>query len=116
MKVLVRFKGDNDFGRVLLAFGDLLLARVQRADPVLTSQRIAEWFNAVAPHLYMMLQAREHTEDELKRFSEYLQIDPDDVYIDKQVDEKMQTWSQWGNYDSVMIDGSDHAKEKVYTV
>lgn len=116
MRVMVRFKGDNDFGRVLRAFGDLLLQRVREEDPEVNAPRVALWFNALAPHIYMMVQARTQEPAELERISEYLQITSEDVYINEAIDEKMKTYAQWGNYDSVMIDGSEHAREKVYMV
>ena len=41
MRVLVRFKGDNDFGSVMRAFGDLLLRQVENERETLTPERIA---------------------------------------------------------------------------
>lgn len=119
MKVLIRFKGDNDFGTVMRAFGDLLLPRVMRADP-LTPEIVARWFNEAAPILYEMVQHREdvpyHPDDQLMKTRAYLQIKPEDVYIDMAADEKLITAHQWANYDSVMIDGAEHTRERVYMI
>jgi hypothetical protein len=116
MKVLIRFRGDNDFGTVLRAFGELLLYKAQREHELLTTANIAEWFNRIAPTLYMMKQCEERSDAEWVRMQAYLRITPADVYINKAVDEKMKTAHLWANYDSVMIDGSEHAREKVYLV
>jgi hypothetical protein len=114
MKVLVRFKGDNDFGSVLRAFGTLLLARVERGEDASPLQ-VQRWFNELAPTLYEMVQSRE-PETHLAKTRTYLRIGLEDVYIDAAADEKMKTAHQWANYDSVMVDSSEHAREKVYLV
>jgi len=116
VKVLVRFKGDNDFGQVMKAFGTLLLSKVQDAAPDLTPQNIADWFNDVALTLFMMTSRHEATRETRVRLEKYLRITPEDVYIDLAADEKLTTAHQWANYDSVMIDGSEHARERVYLV
>jgi hypothetical protein len=46
----------------------------------------------------------------------YLKISPEDVYIDIAADEKLATAEQWANYDSVVINGSESTREKVYLV
>lgn len=118
MKILVRF-GDNDFATVMRAFGDLLLHRVQAGDP-LTPERVAGWFNEIAPTLYEMVQCagRDYgdTPESLARTRAYLQIKPADVYVDAAMDEKMETAHQWSNGDSVVVDGSKYVRERVYTV
>lgn len=118
MKILVRF-GDNDFGMVMLTFGDLLLHRVRAEDP-LTPEQVAKWFNEVAPVLYEMVQSagRDYgdTPESLATTREYLQIKPADVYVDAAADEKMKTAHRWANADSVMVDGSEYARERVYIV
>lgn len=117
MKVLVRFKGDNDFGHVLQAFGTLLLPAVKEASEALTPETIANWFNTIAFTLYEMgSHPSEKTREARVRLEKYLRISPEDVYIGVDADKKMTTAEQWANYDSVMIDGADHAREKVYLV
>lgn len=106
MKVLVRFKGDNDFGSVMLAFGNLLLTRVERRDPLLTPEQVARWFNELAPTLYEVVQNRgDDTGKALAKTRAYLHIKAEDVYVDAAADEKMKTAHEWANYDSVMVDG-----------
>ena len=116
MKVLIRFKGDNDFGHVMRAFGDLLVSKVQDEAPDLTPQNIADWFNAIAYTLYVMTSHHKLTRETRVRLEEYLRITPEAVYIDVAADEKMTTAHEWADSDSVMIDGSEHAREKVYLV
>jgi hypothetical protein len=113
VKVLVRFKGDNDFGTVLRAFGTILLQRIERGEDV-SALQVHRWFNELAPVLYEVVQSRGDTH--LAKTREYLRIGLEDVFIDAAADEKMKTAHQWANYDSVMVDGSEHAREKVYLV
>lgn len=116
MRVLVRFKGDNDFGRVMRAFGDLLLFRVQYEPETLTAEDIASWFNAVAYTLYEMTYASKRAREDRIRLEKYLRISPEDVYLGEAVAVKMKTAHEWANYDSVMIDGDEHAQQLVYLV
>lgn len=116
MKVLVRFKGDNDFGRVLKAFGDLLLHRVREEPHTLTQEMIAGWFNTIATTLYEMTYGKNPARESRIRIEKYLQIQPNDVFIGLAADNKLVSAHEWANYDSVMIDGSEHAREKVYLV
>lgn len=116
MKVLVRFKGDNDFGRVMHAFGDLLLPRVQHEPETLTAEDIAQWFNAIAYTLYEMTYTRKRAREDRIRMEKYLRISPEEVYIGVNADLKMTTAQEWANYDSVMIDGGEHAQHLVYLV
>jgi hypothetical protein len=118
MKILVRFKGDNDFGHVMKAFGNLLLIRVQATPTLLTPTMIADWFNVIAYTLYEITNGREVSvsREARVRLEKYLRIFPEDVYIGVDADKKMTTAEQWANYDSVMVDGSEHAREKVYLV
>ena len=116
MKILVRFKGDNDFGSVLRAFGVLLLARVERGQDVSPLQ-VQRWFNELAPTIYELVQSQyPESETAVAKTRAYLHIALEDVFIDAAADEKMKTAHQWANYDSVMVDGSEHAREKVYLV
>lgn len=115
MKVLIRFRGDNDFGSVMRAFGTLLLHRVQQYPETLTPALIAGWFNDTAFTLYQIVQERP-THGPQDGIKEYLQIKPADVYIGPAVDAKMKTAHVWMNGDSVLIDGADHAVEKICVV
>lgn len=114
MKVLVRFKGDNDFGQVMRAFGNLLLARIERGEDI-SSLQVQRWFNELAPALYEIVQSRGN-DAHLAKTRAYLHIGLEDVYIDAAADEKMKTAHEWANHDSVMVDGSEHVREKVYLV
>lgn len=119
MKVLVRFKGDNDFGTVMRVFGNLLLPRVQMED-ALTPEQVAAWFNEVGPALYEIVQCAGQggrlTTAALTKTRAYLHIEPADVYVGAGVDEKMKTAHSWANFDSVMVDGSECAHAPVYLV
>lgn len=108
MKILVRFAGDNDFSKVVLAFGDIMVMNNYRKwnQDFLTKENIAGWFNKIAPTLYLMVQNKgtynTHPDDPTF-FDGYLQITPEDVYIGPEA-EKMESWESWGNGDSVLID------------
>ena len=41
MKILVRFKGDNDFGHIMRSFGQLLLPKVQRLKVAIATVTVA---------------------------------------------------------------------------
>lgn len=114
MKVLVRFKGDNDFGTVLRAFGNILLQRIERGEDT-SALQVQRWFNELAPALYEVVQSR-GPDAHLAKTRAYLHIGLEDVFVDAAADEKMKTAHEWANYDSVMVDGSEHAREKVYLV
>lgn len=114
MKVLVRFKGDNDFGKVLRAFGELLLRRMERGELV-TQALVHRWFNELAPGLYELVQSR-HPESGLADIRSYLRIAMKDVYVDADADAVMETAHQWANCDSVMVTDFEHARDKVYLV
>jgi hypothetical protein len=115
MKILIRFKGDNDFGHVLFAFGNLLLQRVSFYGSGLDNETVARWFNELAPTVYEMLSTH-NAPARLASTRKYLQIGPDDVFVGAAADKKMETWHSWGNNDSVMVDDSEHVQEKVYLV
>jgi hypothetical protein len=116
MKILVRFKGDNDFGSVLRAFGTLLLARVERGQDASPFQ-VQRWFNELAPTIYELVQSQyPETETAIAQTRLYLHIGIEDVFIDAAADEKMKTAHEWANYDSVMVDTSEHARERMYLV
>lgn len=115
MKILVRFKGDNDFGSVMRAFGDLLLQRIEWDEDV-SALQVHRWFNELAPVLYEVVQSRGDDAARLAKTRAYLHIGLEDVYVGAAVDEKMKTAHEWANYDSVMVDNSEHAREKVYLV
>jgi hypothetical protein len=111
MKILVRFAGDNDFSAVVRAFGDIMVMRSHREweRTFLTKERIAQWFNNIAPTLYFMAQnrgryANRPYDEEVEFMGEYLQILPGDVYIGSEVDAQMAHWASWGNGDSVLVD------------
>lgn len=104
MKILIRF-GDNDFGAVLRAFGELL-GRESIWDwntDFLNKKNIVEWFNAIAPTLYYIVQNRGRYQGG-DIVSKYLQIREANVHLNEEVDEQMKTWASWGNGDSVLID------------
>ena len=105
MKILIRFPGDNDFGSALRSFGRLLLPAVEAGYTELTPATITKWFNTIAPTLYAMngYSVRDG----------YLKIEEKDVYIDEAADKKLEDVDSWGNYDSVLIDGSPLVRQPV---
>lgn len=114
MKILVRFKGDNDFGSVMRAFGNLLLKRMGNISYAPTPERIALWFNTISQTLYEMAQQRGDDEPDMGK---YLQINPEDVFVNEAADEKMKTAHEWSNGDSVMVDDSlFEIRERIYLI
>jgi hypothetical protein len=112
MRVLIRFKGDNDFGDTMRPFGELLIAGSKDwTDKWLSKENIVRWFNIVAPMLYEMIQAKHYFSGEDAKTQRYLQIDESEVFIGAEVDDKMATYHQWGNYDSVLIELGERGKE-----
>lgn len=110
MKILVRFAGDNDFGSVMRAFGNLLVSD-QWNPEVLTKENLSAWFNQISKVLYIMVQNRgnyrdrnQSWEESVKTTGEYLQIEPKDVYVGAEAEAKMADWNSWGNQDSVLVD------------
>lgn len=108
MKIIVRFSGDNDFIHVVRAFGDLLISPIgaRKWHPErLTKANVVRWFNAVAPTLYEVVQARDY----FRPLTEgYLHITEEEVFFgDEEVAKKMDSYSSWGNGDSVLIDFGD---------
>ena len=106
MKILIRFP-DNDFSGVLRLFGELIRRNhhkgyshnIELQEDL--KGKLVEWFNDVAPTLADMLGCTSTKKDLLAL---YLRIAPKDVYINEEVDEKMETYGSWGNADSVLID------------
>jgi hypothetical protein len=128
MKILVRFPGDNDFGLVMLAFGDLLYKCVKESERVgeghiLTADLISSWFNHISGTLYEMIQnpmAVLKMPAERESTHLYLQISHEDVYINHACEEKLKTAHQWSNYDSVVVDTADYLEDfpnrQVYSI
>lgn len=117
MKVLVRFCGDNDFCTVMRAFGELL-ARRGEWTAAMTKTNIVRWFNSVAFTLYQMVQAHDVPGDSDETLRTYLVIEEKDVFVgEEEVRNKMASWQQWGNGDSVLVDFSPHcAPNSVVTI
>lgn len=112
MKILIRFK-DNDYGQLALAFGNLLLRKVQNGSSELTPAHIARWFHNCIGPLYDVLYDPPHmrvgvTLDWLF-LQEHLCVSAADVYIGDDVEKKMETAHEWADSDAVMVDGSPHA-------
>jgi hypothetical protein len=112
MKILVRFKGDNDFGVTMREFGRLLLPRVQREDP-LTAEQVAAWFNDSAFTLYEMVQRAGSAAGTPGAPRAYLKIEPSAVYIGAAVDKMLESAHEWSNWDSVLVDGAHYVREPV---
>lgn len=100
MKILIQF-GDNDFQKVLEAFGELL-AKHNFSNDFITRERVVQWFNAVAPTLYEIVQNKGDYPISVPKG--YLSITPDKVLIGKAADDKLDSAHEWANYDAVCID------------
>lgn len=103
-KVLVRFPGDNDFHIIMREFGHILLRFEKNSNrhwgtQDYTKGEVAEFFNAVAEPIDLFFHGKSpyHTPN-------YLIIKEKDVFINEEVDRKMESYSSWGNGDSVLVD------------
>lgn len=101
VRILILF-GDNDFHDVMLAFGNLMVSGNKWEESLLTKLNIVRWFNAVAPTLYEMVQANGRSDQHLPL--DYLTIEDRRVYLGNEVNEKLDSYSHWGNGDGVLID------------
>lgn len=102
-RVLIRFAGDNDFSWLMLEFGHIILrfgefGRHWVETPA-TKEEIAELFNRIGWPLYEFF-----INENFHGHKDYLQIEEQDIFIDNEVDEKMLSYDQWGNGDSVCVD------------
>jgi hypothetical protein len=103
-KVLVRFPGDNDFHIIMEEFGHILLRFEKNSNrhwgtQDYTKSEVVEFFNAVAEPIcsFFLGKSPYHT-------SKYLIIGEKDIFINGEVDVKMESYFSWGNGDSVLID------------
>jgi hypothetical protein len=105
--ILIRF-GDNDFGKTLRAFADVLSAhRDVYAEGFLTKVKIAELWNTLAPGLYAVAQNGGHYNTGTDVAS-YLRISADSVYLDNEaVDHINDNQGQWNHsWIYIGLDGS----------
>lgn len=110
MKILISF-GDNDFGTVLKAFGELFVTRAGCPwnPELLTKENIASWFEQVGPVLYEMVQARDYGLAQYEkgrthlRAVKYFQLGPEEIFLGTEVDSKMEQYASWGNGAAVLI-------------
>jgi hypothetical protein len=116
MKILIRFKGDNDFGNVLRPFATMLIYRGDYDERCHTKENIKRWFNTMSFCIYEICQ-HNYREQPDKNTGEYLQIKEEDIFIGEEVDKKLESYSQWGNYDSVLIDfGNSYTRPLVSVI
>lgn len=102
--LMIRYSGDNDFARTLEFFAKVICntERLRPFDECVDSESsriyretIANYFNAMANDLHSMLTGRT---------IDFLQIDPSEIFWgNDEVNEKLKTYDQWGNGDSVII-------------
>lgn len=108
--ILIRF-GDNDFGKTLRAFADVISAhRDVYAEGFLTKDKIAELWNALAPSLYLVAQNGGHYSTGVDMAS-CLRIGADSVCLDDEaIDYINNNQGQW-NYAWIYIglDGSPNS-------
>ena len=119
MKILIRF-GDNDFCKVMRAFGELFINPIGSRDwhpERLTKANIVEWFNTIAPTLYRMVQARDYVGGLSVAGDKYLSITEERVHFgEEEVAAKMESYASWGNGEAVLIDFGDKHHEPSVTI
>lgn len=104
--LLIRYPGDNDFSGLLYQFAKILMEAELRPvkplsgplelkDRIAFKKRVADHFNVIGNELHHIFSGRK---------VDFLKITPGDVYWgDEEVGEKLKTYHQWGNHDSVLI-------------
>ena len=105
--ILIRF-GDNDFGKTLRAFADVIAAhRDVYAEGLLTKVKIAELWNMLAPGLYVVAQNGGHY-DTGADVAGYLRIGTDSVFLDDEalnhINDNQGQWNHSWVY--IGLDGS----------
>ncbi len=106
--LLIRF-GDNDYGKTLRAFADVISAhRDVYAEGFLTKDKIVELWNSLAPGLYVVAQNGGHYDDTGADVAIYLRISADSVYLDDEaLDHINDNQSQWNHsWIYIGLDGS----------
>jgi hypothetical protein len=101
--LLIRYSGDNDFISTLQLFANIIVLSgrlrpdascVDQESSLLGREEIARHFNSIGDSLHEI-----HTGRPAK-----LRIGSDEIFWgDSEVKTKLETYSQWGNGDSVLI-------------
>lgn len=118
MKIAVRF-GDNDFGNTFYAILRHIYAAFKHHDGKFTKDKdhLAFIINELAPICYLTHQnhfeynglqnanGNVATNAEFKHTKKYLQvIKPEDIYIDKEVDDYIVKCDGWDNGETFILD------------
>jgi len=106
--MLIRFPGDNDYVNPLKKFGALLQAS-PRFDG-LSKAEVVELFSRLMPPLQALSTL--HEPRPRATYEAYLVITAEDVYFDEEIEKKLETWTSWGNYDSVLLDWDTAGKPR----
>lgn len=102
--LLIRYSGDNDFSHVVWSFANVVVTSgrlrphsgcVDIESSKLFREALAKYFNVIGNTLHEM-----HT----GRAIDFLKIRPEEIFWgNDEVKKKLETYSQWGNGDSVLI-------------
>jgi len=102
MRIGIKFV-DNDFYNTLKPFMEFLMKSIRENPGItlrLTKERIVEIFNSMAKPIYILCQQR--TWSPVR--DDYITIDTDCVYLEKEIDKKLKTYDNWVNNDFFYID------------
>ena len=113
MKILIRFPGDNDFSNVLYKFATLIKDNYPYNKDSLNREDIARQFNTIASTLHEMTCGYKDDENHKKSLANYIKIIESDVYLNEEVDKKMESYSSWGNGDSVLLTLDEYLTSRV---
>lgn len=106
MRVAILF-GDNDFYYTNMAFMKVLAelfynCRDDRT--TVTKEEIVNLFNSLAYQIYMFTTHVSHPESPHDHLKKCLQINDSRVYLNDEIDKKLETYNQWGNGDFFYVD------------
>ena len=112
MRIGINFK-DNDFCNTFRGFIKIFLAAVEWSDSLeenLTKENIARIINDMMPSICLLFQHRGPWE----RFRKVnLRINPQDIYLDEEIDEKLKTVNSWANHSFAYID-TDNGQSDIW--
>lgn len=102
--LLIRYSGDNDFWQTINLFAKMIVITgrlqphvgcVDEEGSLRKREQLARYFNTIGNCLHEMVTGCS---------IDCLKISPDEIFWgDSEVNKKLETYSQWGNGDSVLI-------------
>jgi len=102
---------DNDFGNTFHGFAKVFLTAVDWNETVegnFTKEKLAKIINDMMLPMYLLFQSNgqwEHTP------SINMQVYPEHIYLNEEIDEKLKNFESWANYSFLYIDTDNQQSE-----